>query len=162
MNEIFISKELANHIIITAASAQIQVYAGNLDIHSFHFNLQQLLKFLSLKRCWVHSSHIICMQHYSVATQWFKIEQCQHLHGLSHQKGRMLYTDNFYTSLEVIKHAYETNVMLMVGTYKLSKKKDCPFAIISGGEMKNVEHGWQLIVSISLFHIWGTRTTIDQ
>ena len=43
---------------------------------------------------------------------------------MSYQKGRILYTDNFYTSMAVMKHVYDSFGMLMVGTYKkLTKKK---------------------------------------
>jgi hypothetical protein len=38
-------------------------------------------------------------------------------------KGQILYTDNFYTSLGVMTYLYLAFNMLLVGIYKLTKKK---------------------------------------
>jgi hypothetical protein len=40
-----------------------------------------------------------------------------------HRHGWILYTDNFYTSLEVMHYIYITSGVLMVGMYVLCKKK---------------------------------------
>ena len=49
-----------------------------------------------------------------------------------------------------MKHIYDTYGMLMVGTYRLSKKKsrtgaDFPFAQLSNGAMKFIERGWSRV-----------------
>ena len=61
--------------------------------------------------------------------------------------GRILYTDNFYTSLDVMEKVYDSYKMLMVGTYKLTKKKsrtggDFPYHRLSGSALKKVDRGW--------------------
>ena len=64
--------------------------------------------------------------------------------------GRILYTDNYYTSAEVMKFVFLSYGMpMMVGTctYKLSKKKSCtandfPFAKISNSTLGMVKRGW--------------------
>ena len=62
--------------------------------------------------------------------------------------GRILYTDNFYTSLRVMKYIYLSFGMLLVGTYALTKNKsrtadDFPFAKLSNGALKKVKRGWK-------------------
>jgi hypothetical protein len=64
-----------------------------------------------------------------------------------HGQGRILYTDNFYTSLEVMHYIYITFGVLMVGTYVLSKKKsrtaaDYPFHKLSKPALDKTERGW--------------------
>jgi hypothetical protein len=64
-----------------------------------------------------------------------------------HGQGRILYTDNFYTSLEVMHYLYITFGVLMVGTYVLSKKKsrtaaDYPFHKLSKPALDKTERGW--------------------
>jgi hypothetical protein len=50
--------------------------------------------------------------------------------------GRILYVDNWYTSIDVIKHVWQAFGFLVVGTMVLTKKKsraadDFPFAKLS-------------------------------
>jgi hypothetical protein len=68
--------------------------------------------------------------------------------GATGTSGRILYTDNFYTSLRVMKYIYVSFAMLLVGTYALTKKKsrtadDFPFAKLSNGALKSVQRGWK-------------------
>ena len=70
--------------------------------------------------------------------------------GVVYSVGRILYTDNFYTSLDVMTHVYTAFGMLLVGTYSLTKKKsrtaaDFPFHKISNGAMKKVKRGWMRV-----------------
>jgi hypothetical protein len=58
--------------------------------------------------------------------------------GVTGTSGRILYTDNFYTSLWVMKNMYVSFAMLLVGMYALMKDKsrtadDFPFAKLSKG-----------------------------
>ena len=62
--------------------------------------------------------------------------------------GRILYTDNFYTSQEVMKYIFVTFGMLLVGTYALTKKKsrtsvDYPFHKLSNSASKRIPRGWK-------------------
>ena len=68
--------------------------------------------------------------------------------GVVKASGRILYTDNFYTSAEVMKYIYVIFGMLLVGTYKLTKKKsrtavDYPFHKLSNSALRRVERGWK-------------------
>ena len=68
--------------------------------------------------------------------------------GATGTSGRILYTDNFYTSLRVMKYIYVSFSMLLVGTYALTKKKsrtadDFPFAKLSNGALNRVKRGWK-------------------
>jgi hypothetical protein len=70
--------------------------------------------------------------------------------GATGASGRILYTDNFYTSLAVMKYLFNAFSMLLVGTYALTKKKsrtadDFPFAKLSNGALKKVKRGWTRI-----------------
>ena len=70
--------------------------------------------------------------------------------GLAGQVGRILFTDNYYTSMDVMKHVHETYGMLFVGTMKLTEKKtrtgaDFPFRKLSSGAMKLVQRGWSRV-----------------
>jgi hypothetical protein len=63
-------------------------------------------------------------------------------------KGRILYTDNFYTSLGLMTYLYIAYSMLLVGTYRLTKKKsrtadDFPFHKISNAAISKVPRGWK-------------------
>jgi hypothetical protein len=67
--------------------------------------------------------------------------------GATGTSGRILYTDNLYTSLPVIKYIY-IFAMLLVGTYALTKKKsrvadDFPFVKLSNGALDKVKRGWK-------------------
>ena len=62
-------------------------------------------------------------------------------------KGRTLYTDNWYTSIDLAKHLYEKYGWTVVGTItptaKLDRKAhDVPFVKLSNGAMFEVERGW--------------------
>ena len=59
----------------------------------------------------------------------------------------LLFTDNYYTSEELMDTLYEDYKILLVGTVKLTKKKsrteaDYPYAKLSGPAKKLVEKGW--------------------
>jgi hypothetical protein len=63
-------------------------------------------------------------------------------------KGRILYRDNFYTSLGVMTYLYLAFNMLLVRMYKLTKKNlrtadDFPFHKISDSALKRVPRGWK-------------------
>lgn len=62
--------------------------------------------------------------------------------------GRILYTDNFYTSQEVMKYIFFKYGMLLVGTYALTKKKlrtsvDYPFHKLSNSALRRIPPGWK-------------------
>jgi hypothetical protein len=62
--------------------------------------------------------------------------------------GHIMYTGNFYTSLQVMKFIYSSFAMLPVGTYALMKNKartaeDFSFAKLSNGALKTVKSGWK-------------------
>jgi hypothetical protein len=66
---------------------------------------------------------------------------------LNNSAGRVLLTDNYYTSEELMEVLYEDYNILLVGTVKLSKKKsrtetDYPYAKLSGPAKKLVKKGW--------------------
>ena len=76
------------------------------------------------------------------------ISRLLHGAGATGTTGRILYTDNFYTSMAVMKHIFLSFSMLLVGTYALTKKKsrtaeDFPFAKLSNGALKRVNRGWK-------------------
>ena len=61
--------------------------------------------------------------------------------------GRVLYTDNFYTSLALMQFVWLSYSMFLVGTYRVSKKKsrtgdDFPFHKISPAALKHKPRGW--------------------
>jgi hypothetical protein len=61
--------------------------------------------------------------------------------------GRILFTDNYYTSIALMKHIYEKFGMLIVGTINLTAKKsqaaeDYPFHRLSGGAQRPISRGW--------------------
>ncbi|GFH50228.1 hypothetical protein CTEN210_06704 [Chaetoceros tenuissimus] len=62
-------------------------------------------------------------------------------------KGRTLYTDNWYTSMDLAKHLYENHGWTLVGTITPTDKKarsdhDVPFLKLSNGGLKAVPRGW--------------------
>lgn len=75
------------------------------------------------------------------------VKQLIELAGCTGVLGRILFTDNYYTSLEVMKFLLCTYGMLMVGTYALTNKKsrtgsDFPFAKLSNKALKSIPRGW--------------------
>jgi hypothetical protein len=78
--------------------------------------------------------------------------------GATGTTGRILYTDNFYTSLCVMKYIYVPFAMLLVGTYAQTKKKsltadDFPFAKLSKGALKKVNRGWKQMAHQKIFNL---------
>jgi len=67
--------------------------------------------------------------------------------GLTGQKGRTLYTYNYYTSMALAKHMFEKYQWTIVGTITLTDKKsrsdhDIPFLKLSNGTRNTVERVW--------------------
>ena len=61
--------------------------------------------------------------------------------------GRVLYTDNYYTSLTLMKYIWIKYKMFLVGTVRLSKKKsrvvtDFPFHKLQNGALSRLKRGW--------------------
>ena len=61
--------------------------------------------------------------------------------------GRIMYTDNFYTSLSLMESMHDTYQMLLVGTFKFTKKKsrdgsDFPFHRMGNSALNKVDRGW--------------------
>jgi hypothetical protein len=75
--------------------------------------------------------------------------------GLTGAQGRTLYTDNYYTSMNFLKHLYNKYRWTCVGTIVPTKKKeqaahDVPFLKLSNGALNMVERGWYPKVVIKL------------
>jgi len=67
--------------------------------------------------------------------------------GLTTNRGRVLYTDNYYTSVKLVKHMFEqygwTIVETIVPTDKKSREDDdIPFLKLSNGAGNGVKQGW--------------------
>ena len=67
--------------------------------------------------------------------------------GLTGAKGRILYTDNYYTSMALARHFREKYNWGIVGTFNASDKKsradlDFPFLKLSRGARDSVKRGW--------------------
>ena len=67
--------------------------------------------------------------------------------GLTHQRGRVLYTDNYYTSVKLAKLMFEKYGWTIVGTISPTDKKsredeDIPFLKLSNGARMGVKRGW--------------------
>ena len=61
--------------------------------------------------------------------------------------GQMLYTDNYYMSMKLVKHLFEKYRWRMVGTIIPTDKKthedhDIPFLKLSNGARNGLERGW--------------------
>ena len=70
-----------------------------------------------------------------------------HEAGLLETRGRVLYTDNYYTSIKLAKHMFEQYGWTMIGTFVPSEKKhrekeDFPFLKLSNGARNSVARGW--------------------
>jgi Transposase IS4 len=59
----------------------------------------------------------------SYSSNWELIEKLIISAGLTNAYGRILYTDNYYTSMRVARKLYELYHWLFVGTYKLTNKE---------------------------------------
>ena len=75
-------------------------------------------------------------------TSYWKWQAC-----LINGVGRVLYTDNFYTSMKLMEHCYSRYGYLMVGTHALTTKlsrtaRDFPFHKPSNAALRLVERGW--------------------
>ena len=67
--------------------------------------------------------------------------------GLTHQWGRVLYTENYYTSVKLEKLMFEKYGWTIVGTISPTDKKsredeDIPFLKLSNGVRLGVKRGW--------------------
>ena len=67
--------------------------------------------------------------------------------GLTNVKGRVLYTDNYYTSMALVRHFMDNYGWSIVGTFNASEKKsradlDFPFLKLSRGARDSVKLGW--------------------
>lgn len=66
---------------------------------------------------------------------------------LHNQKGRVLYTDNYYTSVKLARYFFEEFGWTITGTYSPTDKKsrqdeDFPFLRLSQGARDSVKRGW--------------------
>ena len=62
--------------------------------------------------------------------------------------GRILYTDNWYMTIDLMQHVYFCYGFLLIGTYVLTQKvsrtaADFPFHRLSNGALKLVPRGWR-------------------
>ena len=69
--------------------------------------------------------------------------------GLTSAMGRVLYIDNWYTSISLAKYLYEKYKWLVNGTITPTDKKtrsgdDIPFLKLSNGALLKVKRGWNL------------------
>ena len=67
--------------------------------------------------------------------------------GITKERGRVLYTDNYYTSVKLAKHMFEKYGWTIVGTISATDKKsrqdeDIPFLKLSNGARDKIERGW--------------------
>ena len=67
--------------------------------------------------------------------------------GLTGARGRVLYTDNYYTSIKLAKHMFNNYGWTIVGTISPTDKKsrqdeDIPFLKLSNGARLGVKRGW--------------------
>ena len=78
---------------------------------------------------------------------------------LGYYRGRVLYTDNWYTSVKLAIHLFQTFGWTMVGTISPTDKKsredlDVPFLKLSNGARDSVKRGWlrEAVVKVILPH----------
>ena len=67
--------------------------------------------------------------------------------GIDKERGRVLYTDNYYTSLKLARYFFEEFGWTITGTYASTDKKsradsDFPFLRLSRGARDSVKRGW--------------------
>ena len=75
--------------------------------------------------------------------------------GLTTQRGRVLYTDNYYTSIKLARIMFEKYGWTIVGTIVATDKKsredfDIPFLKLSNGARQGVKRGWMREAVIEL------------
>lgn len=75
--------------------------------------------------------------------------------GLTQRRGRILYTDNFYTSMKLAMHMFEKYGWTICGTIVPTEKKsrtdiDVPFLKLSNGARNGLERGWFREAAIEL------------
>ena len=75
----------------------------------------------------------------SYSSNWELIEKLIVSAGLTNAYGRILYTDNYYTSMRVARKLYELYHWLFVGTYKLTTRRD-EEKMISSSTSFQMEH----------------------
>ena len=71
---------------------------------------------------------------------------CEKAHLLTN-RGHILFTDTYYTSIKLAKHMYEKHGWTIVGTISPTKKKqrnkeDFPFSKLSNGAQYMIPRGW--------------------
>jgi len=67
--------------------------------------------------------------------------------GLTESHGRVLYTDNYYTSVKLAKHMFNESGWTIVGKILPTDKKsradeDFPFLKLSNSARNGMKHGW--------------------
>jgi hypothetical protein len=75
--------------------------------------------------------------------------------GLTDTQGRTLYTDNYYTSMSLVKHLYNKYRWICVGTIVPTEKNelashDLSFHKLSNGARNMIERGWYCKAAIKL------------
>ena len=86
--------------------------------------------------------------------------------GLTDCRGRVLYTDNWYTSVRLAQHMFEKYGWTTCGTIVPTDKKsrqdlDIPFLKLSNGAKNSVERGWFREAAIELKSPRGKRYCIQ-
>ena len=97
------------------------------------------------------------------------LEMCEKLcdqAGLLTSRGRVLYTDNYYTSIKLAKHMFDKYGWSVVGTTVPTEKKDrqaedFPFLKLSNGARNSVHRGWFREAVIKLKSPSGTTYYIQ-
>ena len=87
----------------------------------------------------------------TTSEDWSAVGVCDRLIGMSglinKGIGRILYTDNWYTSIALMEHVYSIYGFFLVGTYVLTKKvsrtaSDFPFHRLSNAACSLIPRGW--------------------
>jgi len=86
--------------------------------------------------------------------------------GLLETRGRVLYTDNYYTSIKLAKHMFEQYGWTVCGTIVPTEKKhreneDFPFLKLSNGARNSVGRGWFREAALKLKSPTGTTYYIQ-
>ncbi|KAL7547323.1 hypothetical protein ACHAWF_015821 [Thalassiosira exigua] len=98
---------------------------------------------------YIYAFYVYCGKEFDncSATEVIKRLLAQDPHFLTNSTGRVLYTDNYYTSEELMEMLYKEYGILLVGTVSLTQKKsrssaDFAFHKLSNGAKKLVPRGW--------------------